>query len=51
MDEMDQDSFIQAQSLTQKYKSELAKLIKVSVKAAVVEAIALLFNEGGEQND
>ena len=47
---MDQDSFIKAQALTQKYKGELAKLIKMSVKAAVIEAVAELFGEGGDKN-
>ncbi|MFC6180022.1 hypothetical protein [Lactiplantibacillus daowaiensis] len=46
---MGQDEFIKAQSLTQKYKGELAKLLKESVKAGVIEAIAVLLGEGGDK--
>ncbi|WP_165450264.1 hypothetical protein [Lactiplantibacillus mudanjiangensis] len=46
---MSQDEFIQAQSLTQKYKGELARLIKESVKNGVIEAIAVLLGEGGDE--
>lgn len=46
---MSQDEFIQAQSLTQKYKGELAKLIKESIKAGVIEALAVLLGEGGDK--
>jgi len=51
VNKMDQDTFIEAQSLTQKYKSELAKMVKNAVKAGVIEAIAVLFGEGGDKND
>lgn len=50
VNKMGQDSFIQAQSLTQKYKGELAQLVKTAVKAGVVEAIGVLFGEEGEKN-
>lgn len=49
VNEMGRDEFIRAQSLTQKYKSELSKLIGESVKVGVIEALAVLLGEGGDK--